>query len=198
MSRLRPLFSGCLLLWVTQRSPRRRDVRTNRLCGTHSSTPDPWAPRTVLLYEATGTLQTEKEDHPGSSGWPHLITGALTAEGATGGEQDVTLKKNQLMENRRRNVGGLWGESSAAGGEPAKKWGFQSHSCKELISDNTRMRLEASSPSEHPGRDRTPRSPWLWPCETPAEKQVKPRCTQTSDLQNCNGINEHRFKLLEV
>lgn len=58
----------------------------------------------MLLYEATGTLQTEKEDYPGLSGWPHLITGALTAEGAAGGQQDVTLKKNQLTENRK----GMW------------------------------------------------------------------------------------------
>ena len=78
------------------------------------------------------------------------------------------------MENRRRNVRGPWGESSATGGEPARKWGLPSHNCKELISDSTRMSLEASSPSEHPGRDRTPLSPWFWPCERRAEKRVKP------------------------
>lgn len=37
----------------------------------------------------------EKEDHPGLPGWPHLITGVLTAKGASGGKWDVTLKKNQ-------------------------------------------------------------------------------------------------------
>lgn len=159
--------------------------------------PGPWAPLTVLLYEATGTLQMEKEDHPGLPGWPHLIAGTLTAEGPQEGSGTSPWRRIKLMQNRR-NVGGLWGESSAAGGQPARKQGLQSHNCKELISDNTQMSLEASSPSEHPGRNRNPLSPWFWSCETLAEKQVQPRCTQTSDLQNCDGISEHCFKLLNV
>ena len=113
MSRLHPWFSGCSLLPVGNKwSPHRRNVRRNRLCGKHSSTPDPWAPLTVLLYEATGTLQMEKEDHPGLSGWPHLIAGTPTAEGATGGKWDVTLKTNRAHGKQKECGWPLRGELS--------------------------------------------------------------------------------------
>ena len=198
MSRLHPWSSGCSLLPVGNKwSPRRRNVRTNRLCGKHSSTPDPWVPLTVLLCEATGTLQMEKEDHPGLSGRPHLIAGTLTAEGATGGKGDVTLKMNRAHGKQKECGWPLRGELSRGRRASEETWASVPQ-LQGIISDNTQMSLEASSSSEHPGRNRNPLSPWFCSCKTLAEKQVQPRCTQTADLQNCDGINEHCFKLLNV
>ena len=198
MSRLHPWSSACSLLPVGNKwSPRRRNVRTNRLCGKHSSTPDPWAPLTVLLCEATGTLQMEKEDHRGLAGRPQLIAGTLTAEGATGGKGDVTLKTNRAHGKQKECGWPLRGELSR-GRRASEETGASVPQLQGIISDNTQMSLEASSSSEHPGRNRNPLSPWFCSCKTLAEKQVQPRCTQTSDLQNCDGINEHCFKLLNV
>lgn len=165
----------------------------------HSSTPDPWAPRTVLLYEATGTLQTEKEDHPGLSGWPHLITGALTAEGATGGSRTPPQEESQSVVPGE----GMW---VASGRGELSRWRRASKemgvSVPQLQGINFRQHsnetggqftLRASSGRQNPISGYQTLT--LWDL---CRKQVKPRCTQTSDLQNCNGINEHRFKLLEV
>ena len=161
-----PDFLGAhYFLWVTQWSPRRRNVRTNRLCGKHSSTPDPWVPLTVLLYEATGTLQMEKEDHPGLSGWPHLIAGTPTAEGATGGKGVITLKMNWAHVKQKEYGWPLRGELSH-GRRASKETGASVPQLQGIISDNTQMSLEASSPSERPGRNRNPLSPWFWSCKT--------------------------------
>lgn len=102
-----PGFLGAhYFLWVTPWSPRRRGVRTNRLCDEHISTRAPEHLWLCYFTRQQGLCRWRRKIILGYLG------GTPTAEGATGGKWDVTLKKNQAHAKQKECGWPLRGELS--------------------------------------------------------------------------------------
>lgn len=83
--------------------------------------------------------------------------------------------------------------TSKGQGQPARQGGPQSHNHMKLNSFNSLSEL--GSESFQISRLRAQPAPYLKPCEIQSRKSAKP--TQTSDLQNCETMNQCCLKLLD-